>query len=279
MVAAMSERLRIDQIAVTLDADSENVLALGVAAQMAKLLGARLHGVFVEDPGLLLAISQPVTRHVTALANAPIELDLATLEAHWRVMGNRLRDALRAIALENQLPWSFLTVRDNPARLSVDAGLLIVEMATRPAVGQWRPASRLLESAYRGAIPVLLVRHGLRRHCVVTLVVDTLSPSAVLALNWAANIAGERGDQLHLLVRPSSLTRNMVEEWLARFRPGLAATAEISHMRPAVTSVEWQAPVGRKGDLLVIDAADDMDSPNRIKALVLATEGDVLLVR
>lgn len=279
MAVAMYERLRIDQIAVTFDAASENELALSMAAQMAKMLGAKLHGVFVEDPGLLLAISQPITRHVTTLAGSPIDLDLPTMEAHFTTLRNRLRDALHAVALESQVAWSFLTVRQNPARVSVNADLLIIQMSTRSAAGQWRPVSRLVELAYRGTCPVLLVRHGLRHHCVVTLVIEALSPTTARALNWAVNIAGEHGHHLRVLVGRANLAKSMIVDWLRTVQPEAATTVQISHMRPGVAFADIRELVGQKGDLLVIDAATDLGNLDQVRALVLATQSDVLLVR
>ena len=124
-----------NRVVIALDSSCENVKALELAAAMAARIKASLHGIFVEDLGLLRAASLPFVRHV-ALHPGPLRsLEMADIEAEFRALAARARASLGELASHMKIPWSFETLRgERSSVVSVthETDLLVMETVTRP---------------------------------------------------------------------------------------------------------------------------------------------------
>jgi hypothetical protein len=204
------------RIVVALDSSCENVRALEMAASMAARIGASLHGIFVEDLGLLRAASLPFVRHVALHPRLPHPLEMTDIEAEYRVLAARARASLADLAGQMKVPWSFEVLRgerSSVVQATQETDLLVMETATRP-LGRhlqlrtdWSSialdcarACLLLSAPTERRTGILVVHDGTENgeRAIAAGIALGSTPGAVLHI---ATVSGESGktDLLHTL--------------------------------------------------------------------------------
>ncbi len=132
------------RIIIACDAASDIRLAVEEGAVLAERWNAALHGVFLEDENLFRLAGLPFGRQVTLSSSVSESLSATDLAALSSALGAGMRRTLAEAAAERGLEWSFGVVRDLPtvaALVGIEGDLLVVQGATRPFSGAWRPRS------------------------------------------------------------------------------------------------------------------------------------------
>jgi len=132
------------RIVVACDAACDIRVAVEDAANLAARWKASLHGIFLEDENLFRLADLPFGRQAMLSSALSEGLNRAEIERLSSASGAAMRRALRDVAMRRGLEWSFGIVRDLPgvaALARFEADMLVVEAATRPFSGSWRPRS------------------------------------------------------------------------------------------------------------------------------------------
>jgi nucleotide-binding universal stress UspA family protein len=202
----MSERddeRAIRRILVALDASLHSLAALEAAAELAATLEAELHGLFVEDAGLLRLAGLPVAREMRYPFVAPARLDRARMERELRAQAAQARRALAAACEQRQVKWSFRVVRGEVApevlAAAREADLLSLGKASRPLIRRVHMGSTARTAAARCSRSVLLLQRDRTIRPPVVVLYDG-SESSLRALMMAARLARRKGGYLTVLV-------------------------------------------------------------------------------
>ena len=163
------------------------------AAAFARLLGAGLHGLFVEDEALLGLGALPFAREINPITRQWRKLDQSRLEGDLRAAARRAREVLMASAREAGLAVDFEVRRGDPAA-HLDAICLETDIVVVPAAGQAVLGGRIVwETAHRSAAAVLVLPEdgGRGSGPVVVIASGPDDPALRLATDIAAS-AGRR---------------------------------------------------------------------------------------
>jgi len=271
----------VRRVLIACDAVCENDAVIETATRLAARWEVALHGVFVEDEGLLQIAALPFAKQVSLGSGTSEALDEASVEHHFVALAERTRAALEAAALERGVDWSFSIVRDKPSIASLSAlesDLLVVAGESRPFAGQYRLGSHWSTAAFESTRPVLLVRSDGPRRGDVVVLVKTTGPSARRAVSAAAKFAGAADRALSVLVATPDVSAAMVRDWVRAISAPAAACCHIEMVSLEPGSLA-RAIAGIDGDTLVIDADPSVAEPAMLKAFVAQTKADVLFVR
>ena len=271
----------VRRVLIACDAVCENSAVIETAARLAARWDVALHGVFVEDEGLLQIAALPFAKQVSLGAGASEEMDEASVEHHFVALAERTRAALEAAALERGVDWSFSIVRDKPSIASLSAmesDLLVVAGESRPFAGQYRLGSHWSTAAFESTRPVLLVRGDGPRQGVVVVLAQTGGMSARRAVSAAAKFAGAADRALTVLMATPDVSAAEVREWVRAASAPAAGRCRVETVSVEPSSLA-QAIAGFEGDTLVVDADPSAADPALLKALVARTKADVLFVR
>ena len=160
---------------------------LRAAAELARLLGLHLHGVFVEDEALLTLAEFPFAREIRLPTHEWAPLSADRLAAELRHAAEQARHAMQEIVAGLDVPNAFEVLRGDPlgciAGLCSPADIIAI---VQPAVAG---LVRLQQSAPGLPAQVLLLPEGLavRDGPVAALLRDAADP----VLDVAARIAGQ----------------------------------------------------------------------------------------
>jgi hypothetical protein len=172
----------IRRIAVTLDAFDLNVIALDQAARLARRLGAKLEGIFIEDIDLLQLAEMPFLREVRRSSRSVEAINPVRMEQEFRVLARRAERLLGEQATRHHVSWSFRIWRG-----SIDADLLDAAMEVDILA-----LSRLGSALTRG--------HPARAGHNAVAVLYGDSEAAARALETAAGMAAEQQAGLNILL-------------------------------------------------------------------------------
>lgn len=270
----------VRRVVIACDAVCENSGAIETAARLAARWEAALHGIFVEDPGLLQLAGLPFTRQVSLGSAGSEAFDEASVEQSFLALAERTRAALETAARQRGIPWSFSVVRDNPSAIALsDEGrdLLIVEGMTRPFGGHLRLESQWSEMPYETHQPVLLVRGGTGKGSVMALV-QSGDDGARLTVAAAAKLAEGDHRRLTVLLAAPDINVAAINDWVRAVSPAVASRCRVEVISQEPEALT-RALAGHDGDLLVIDADPGVNTPALLKNLVARTKADVLFVR
>lgn len=271
----------VRRVLIACDAVCENSTVIETATRLAARWDVALHGVFVEDEGLLQIAALPFAKQVSLGAGSSEAWDETSVEHHFVALAERTRAALETAALERGVDWSFAIVRDKPSIASLSAlesDLLVVAGESRAFAGQYRLGSHWSTAAFESTWPVLLVRSdGTRKGDIVALV-QTSGGSARRAVSASAKFAGAADRALTVLVATPDVTAAAVRDWVRTISAPAAERCRVETIS-AERSLLLQAVARQDGDTLVVDADPSAADPAMLKALVARTKADVLLVR
>jgi hypothetical protein len=271
----------VRRVLIACDAVCENDAVIETAARLAARWDVALHGVFVEDEGLLQIAALPFAKQVSLSGGASEEMDEASVEHHFVALAERTRASLETAARERGVDWSFSIVRDKPSIAALSAlenDLLIVAGESRPFAGQYRLGSHWSTAAFESTWPVLLVRSDGPRNGDVVALVQTSGSSARRSVSAAARFAAAADRVLTVLVAAPDVSAAVARDWVRAISAPAAARCRVETVS-AGPNLLLQAIARRDGDTLVIDADPAAADPALLKTLVARTKADVLFVR
>ena len=132
-----------ERVLVALDASEHSMAALQAAAQLAALMQAELHGVFVEDVNLVRVGGIPMCNEVGTFSSGPRAIDNGTVRRMFQVMKAKMQRALEQAAERSQVRWSFRVERGGVTTelLAASEGATVLTMGCPRKGG--RAATRL----------------------------------------------------------------------------------------------------------------------------------------
>lgn len=201
--------LRFERVVLGFDPTGENRPALRAAARMASHWHARLHGVYVEDIGLLDAATLPISKEVLSLGGISTPLDVEQVMVQIKALASRARDWLAAESDVLGVEWSFEVARGrlSPALFPAEAAdFLILEGTSRPFADRIRLRSHwsgMLSSIDR---PIMLFRGAPPSACSVAALPGAGSDEGRRVLDTAELLATERGGSLIVFARDRALS-------------------------------------------------------------------------
>ena len=208
--------MSIERVVVSLDAASENLIAIETAARLAAQAGAKLHGIFVEDEELLHLASLPFSRQFT-LGAATEALTTEHVELHLRIAAERARGELFAAAARHGVIGSFEIVRGAAASAltgASDQDLVVAGALTRPVARHFRMECRWWSSLDAPPGQFLLARHAWSAGGAVVMLLDDRSAASSRLLAAAAQIA-QSTDSVLTVIYPSEVAGTEFETWIA----------------------------------------------------------------
>ena len=139
-------------------ADAETIRT---AAEIARVLGLDLHGLFIEDEALLALAELPFAREFRLPAHQWSPLDTATIGAELRQAAARTRQLLDEIVQSVGVPGGFEVLRGDPATCMTDlcrtGDIIVIREPGTPILQTTRNAARLHAAAQESAASVLLL--------------------------------------------------------------------------------------------------------------------------
>jgi nucleotide-binding universal stress UspA family protein len=207
-----------------------------VAAEIASGMDAELFGIFVEDINLLRLTALPFARELRYPSAIEERLDRGRMERELKVMAEKARRALAAIAAKSHLRWSFQIARGQVAaeilEASLGADLVIVGKMSRPLAVRPRVGSTALALA-ANAQAVLVVESGSTFRQPVMAIYDG-SAAAAKALLAAAGLAKTGEKKLAVLIPAADLNAlRLMEEEVADILRALGVEAKFKQLKSA----------------------------------------------
>lgn len=170
------------RILVALDASSDSLAALEMAALMATVYDAELHGIYVEDADLLRVAALPEARMVGAVSGTRRGLADVHMERALRAVAARAQRALVAAAGEARVPWAFRVARGVVSaellKAADDAELVVLGRSSR-ASGRVFVGSTAHAIVSGAAPPVLVLKRRLRRGRPIMVMVTDAEEASV----------------------------------------------------------------------------------------------------
>lgn len=125
--------------------------ALEAATELAALLRATLHGVFVENTELLRLAQLPFAREISLLFNTAERLQSARLEREFRAQAEQVRRRLAQQALLRSIEWSFRVERGEGVATIAGSGAPDVAVFGRSHPQRRHSAGGTVVAAYDGS--------------------------------------------------------------------------------------------------------------------------------
>ncbi len=193
----------IRRILVALDASPDSLAAAEAAVEMAALLRAELHGLFVEDVELLHLVESPLAREHDLLTASSRGAESDAMEGQLRAHARRARVTLDRLADRLRVKSSFQVIRGTVAE-EIRLAAAEADLVTLGRVGWTMRRRRDLGKTARmlisgGGQRVLLLERSVAVKAPIIALVDA-SAAGRDALDLAVYLAGRRRDPLRLLL-------------------------------------------------------------------------------
>ncbi len=257
----------IRRILVALDASPDSLAAAEAAAEMAALLSAELHGLFVEDVELLRLVESPLARELDLLTASSRGAESAEVEGQLKAHARKARQTLDRLADRAGIKSSFQVVRGSVAE-EILAAAAKADLVTLGRVG-WTvrrrhdlgKTARSLISGRRGR--VLLLERSVAVKAPIVVLFDA-SEAGSDALDLAVHLADRRGDPLRALLvggDPEALRAEGVDRlgaaaemlWLGQPEPGPLANAVSRQMGGVVIVPVGSSELGEEHLRILLD--------------------------
>jgi hypothetical protein len=249
---SVASQTRHRHVILHLSYGSSEQTLIGVAAELAHLLGFDLRGVYLEQEALPELAALPFIREYRLATREWRKLDAVQIAGEQRAAVAEARRLVDEAAAALGVVRLFEMVRGDPALLiaadSRAGDVVVVALPRLPAERLVHATAHVLEAAHRSAAAVLLVPAVLvRRNGAVAAVVCRETDPALVT---AAHIAVAAGEELLLLVAgPPSLAREAVAQ--AR-SAGLGAMRIRTRGVASVTPEDILDVLGASGERLVV---------------------------
>jgi nucleotide-binding universal stress UspA family protein len=280
-MSEQEEKPTIQRILIGLDTSHHSLAALRAAAELARSLGAELHGLFVEDVNLLRMAELPMAQELQFPFATRARMSPTRMRRQLRAQAQQARQALSSICKQERIEWSFRVVRGDVSAEVLEeaakADLLCVGRASRPVMHQPNIGSTAEAAATGAPRSVLLISRDKRIHPPIAVLYEG-SPDTEQALLLASRLAQDMGGLLSVLV-PAAAS-DSAEEIQKRITEGLDAEGLVIRYRElAGSGVISLIDAGQTEGtgLLVMSIA--LLPPDSIKKLLNEVDCPVLLLR
>jgi nucleotide-binding universal stress UspA family protein len=282
---------QVRRIVVALDASPASAAAARNAARLAARLAAQLHGLFVEDVGVLRLAALPLCIEVGTWSATPRRLTAAEVERRLRAQAARARRMLEESALAAAVDdYRFEVLRGEVGRAVAgalaDSDLLSLGRVGTTGLARLGSVARAAMTGGRGQI-LLLPAEGRLEAPVVTVFGD--APGARLALAAALRLLDREPPGAP---RAGALTVLLVaadDDAARRLEDEARATIAAAGHSPALPRFRRTRPGDRhalahtvaldRANALLLPAESPLVRPEDLEAVVEALDCSVLLVR
>jgi hypothetical protein len=266
---AEQESAAVRRLTVALDAAICEGADFEAAADLAQLLGAELHALFVEDPDLLALAGLPVAREVARVGARARQPDLDTVLAALRRQVQRAEGALTRTGVRRMVTVSCSTERGKLVRQALAQqgrpdGVLLLPRASYPGAAR-EPAPRAARSGGAGR-PVIAWYDA--------------SVEGRNVLELAARIARRSGSELYVAFREGD--REVEAMLRALVRESLQRRDTPVWLRPlAASRVDLLVGAARavRAGQLVMACGGPLASEDALAALFMQLATSLILVR
>ena len=179
----------INRIGVGLDGSSHSLATLRSAAGLAARLGAELHGLFVEEEGILRSALVPAGTLVVSMTGQIQGITFGAVERQMRAQATLIKATFEHIADAAGVVHSFQVVRGRVGQ-AVCASFVDVDLIALGHTG-WSPkvqGSSVDQSLAMSGKPVLLARKGTTLCTPVVVIADSVS-TAEEAIGFGSGLA------------------------------------------------------------------------------------------
>lgn len=203
----------VDRILVALDTSPQSLNALDTAAELASILDAELHGLFIEDDNLLRLCNLPFVREIGSYSASSRPLDGRSVEREFRQQAVTIRRTIAQTAVNANVRWSFEVTRGKVSE-ELLAATEAASLVTMGRVGRSlskRYGSTAQSLVRRSMRPVFLLGDGGLSYPLTVIYSGT--PASMRALRLSILLMQHREDELRILFLAES---GLTEEERAR---------------------------------------------------------------
>lgn len=253
------------EICILLDNQSNHSDSISSAAALARESKSQLQGFFLEDDALLNAADIPFTQEISLWSAQERPMTSGGLQRTMRAYARNIQKQLEKIAVQEQIQWSFQTIRGNRMQWISESGVtsdvLIISGDSKP-------------QAYRRG------RTNHRKSQAPLLVVFALTEASARALKTAIQIANETERPLAILVidgKPEleAEMRVCIASIFEQFPPTTATS--IAALPADMMKTELQAIPSHM--LILPTDIEWVQQPEELKRLLAQTHSPIIFVR
>lgn len=275
--------LFINRVLVAIDTSTEQLRTLEAAADLAVLMQAELHALFVEHPALRKLENLSSSRKIDLPQGFGAQIEQGSIGRELDALTRRSEDILARASEQRHLEWSFQVVRGKlNTELSTAVGegdLVVAESTGRSIRSGMRMKPETREVADHVDRPVLFLQHGPRPTQSIVAVYDG-GPESEAVLDAATAMVGGPVSLLTVLLPAEDREAGdeLQEEVEARLsQEGIPA----HYRRVSPDSLEWVVDTVRKvhGDILIQGASTESLQEDGLETLLDNVQCPVLLIR
>lgn len=199
----INREILLHNILVAIDTSSHSRAALKAAAALAKIMEARIHGLFVQDEIWSKISRIPSSSTINELTGTIRPLKQKKLENQIEMLEKRLRRRLETISRENKIKHSWESVRGIVEEKILEAAEE-ADLITIGRRGSSFPGRRRLGSSAKAVIeksdkPVLILKQGLELGSKITILYDA-SAESQRGMRLALSLAQKNDSPITILV-------------------------------------------------------------------------------
>ena len=276
-----ANKFHIRRIMVALDGSPHSLAALEAAADLAALLQAELHGVFVEDINLLRLAQLPFAHEVRAHTATTEKLELAHMQRQLRLQAAQAQADLQRTAVERALAFTF-RVAQGAVSAELLAAALEADLLALGRVGRQAQRQQLGSTARtavsESARTILLMRPDVALHRPILTIYDG-SPGAERALDVARYLAEENGRLRILIWATDKEQAASYQETITQQFADSDLAIEYRRLRsPDAANLAYLLRLAGPG-LLILNDTDSTLPPETVHTLLEELDYPILLIR
>ena len=241
--------VQTQRIVVALDASPHSYAALEMAARLARLMGAELHGLFVEDSMLHQVGHFPFSAEVGAYSATPRALTQHCIGREFRAVENAAQSRMKKVASQMRVAWRFEVIQGGVAselkKSAANAAMLSLGRAG------WSQGNRLGSTTAQILTqvdqPILLSGKKSRWSNRIT-AIFTGSPASVRALQQAARLVRQSKGKLTVQSPSQELVTAAAQQ--------LATEGVEAYLVVRASNVDWRYELWRIKDGLLVMPKD-----------------------
>ena len=275
--------LFINRILVAIDTSTEQLRTLEAAADLAALMQAELHGLFVEHPALRQLEQLSSSRKIDLPQGFGAQIEKGSIQREVEAQTRRFEEILARASEQRHLEWSFRIVRgmlEEQLREAVGEGdLVVAESAGRTIRSgmRMRPTTRRMAELVEH--PVLFLQHGPRPTQSIVAVYDG-GPESEAVLDAALTFVGGPVSLLTVLLPAESREESdaLKEDVDARLSQ---ENTPVHYRRISPDSIEWVVNALNEvhGDILIQGESNASLKDEGLEELLERVHCPVLIVR